>query len=78
MIIKSLPFYFAVKRGIDMKKIIGYALVLTVITFFLAGVITLFAYFGLNEYMQGVVSAVIGYMAIKMTDEYFKDKEYDQ
>ena len=57
-----------------MKKIIGYVLVLTVITFFPAGVITLFAHFGLDEYMQGVVSAAIGYMAIQMTDEYFKDK----
>jgi hypothetical protein len=57
-----------------MKKLINYALVLTVITFFPAGVITLFAHFGLDEYMQGVVSAAIGYMAIQMTDTYFKDK----
>jgi hypothetical protein len=61
-----------------MNKLIKYALVLTVITVFPAGVITLFAHFGLDEYMQGVVSAAIGYMAIQMTDEYFKDKEYDQ
>lgn len=58
-----------------MKKIIRYALVLTVITFFPVGVITLFAHFGLDEYMQGVIGAAIGYMAIQMTDEYLKDNE---
>lgn len=57
-----------------MKKLINYAWVISVITFFPAGVITLFAHFGLDEYMQGVVSATIGYVAIQMTDTYFKDK----
>lgn len=58
-----------------MKKLIKYALALSVITFFPAVVITLFAHFGLDEYMQGVVSVATGYVAIQMTDEYFKYKE---